>query len=171
MSSVTKWSSFASYNSFSKNFLFWYKMYQGSTIQGFAISKPIWTILVHSDRLFSKGTLIFGHHDGEWRKDDKPRIFKANGNNVYSSQLPSNVNACWGPFVCLFIKICEFPRHVQHAALATLNIQYLSTHIACLLSHYYTPVFLLFVVQRIENFIKMTKERKNNLGVNCITSL
>lgn len=61
-------------------------------------------------------------------------------------------------FVCLYIY--EIPRHVQHAALATLNIQYLSTHIACLLSHYYTPVFLLFVVQRIEYFIKNDKREK-----------
>lgn len=84
-----------------------------------------------------------------------------NGNNVYSSQLPSNVKLTPVEvlsFVCLYIY--EFPRHVQHAALATLNIQYLSTHIACLLSHYYTPLFLLFVVQRIEYFIKNDKREK-----------
>lgn len=88
-------------------------------------------------------------------------IVAINGNNVYSSQLPSNVKLTPVEvlsFVCLYIY--EFPRHVQHAALATLNIQYLSTHIACLLSHYYTPLFLLFVVQRIEYFIKNDKREK-----------
>lgn len=147
MSSVTKWSSFASYNSFSKNFLFWYKMYQGSTIQGFAISKPIWTILVHSDRLFSKGTLIFGHRDGEWRKDDKPRIFKGsntaltvgiNGNNVYSSQLPSNVNACWGPFVCLFVNLWVSKTRATCSSCSFKHTIFINTHCMFIVSLLHT---------------------------------
>lgn len=169
MSSVTKWSSFASYNSFSKNFLFWYKMYQGSTIQGFAISKPIWTILVHSDRLFSKGTLIFGHHDGEWRKDDKPRIFKANGNNVYSSQLPSNVNACWGPFVCLFVYLWVSKTRATCSSCYFKHTIFINTHCMFIVSLLHTSFSAFCCPKNI--LLKMTKERKNNLGVNCITSL
>lgn len=44
--------------------------------------------------------------------------------------------------VCVYIY--EFSRHVEHAALAPLNVQHLSTQVVCLLSHYYASFQTFF---------------------------
>lgn len=59
--------------------------------------------------------------------------------------------------VCVYIY--EFSRHVQHAALAPLNVQHLSTQVVCLLSHYYAS-FQTFCCPKDENYFKTWQKRK-----------